>query len=282
MKASSLLIMFVSFFIFCAQVQVVSAQEKKGKLGDFEDAAKGKKGSNDDDDDDDDHGWFGFFVNIILSDDGSSDDDDHYGFDDEREISFGAFPFDRQGMIHDEYDTLTGKSFLGRFSGGYQNVSSDITGLRINGQLQFSSKHGLHFDFISYTEDLDTRTDKTQVIGVNYRHLLFAENAFLLGGNIGLIVINPDKFEDSIWGLNFAADAQWFFANPFSLNARIGFAPIVEYMFQNEPPAIWDLQIGAGIHFNNVELYGAYKTLIPTINTNASIYGPEIGLRFWF
>ena len=277
MKTSSFLIIFLSFFIFCVQVQDVAAQEKKGKLGDFEDAAKGEKGH--DDDDDDDSGWFGFFVNIILSDDNN---DDYDGFDNEKEISYGAFPFDKQGMIHNSFDTLTGKSFLGRLSGGYQKVDSDINGLRLNGQLQFSSKHGLHFDFVSYTEDLDTRTDKTQVIGVNYRNLLYAENSFLLGGNIGLIVINPDKFEDSIWGLNFAADAQWFFANPLSLNARIGFAPIVEYMFKEEPPAIWDLQIGAGIHFNNIELYGTYKTLIPTVNTNASIYGPELGLRFWF
>lgn len=281
MKAPSVVLMFLSIFLVCSQVQLVEAQEKKGKLGDFEDAAKGKKSKDKDDSDDDDDGWFGFFVNIMIGNSDNTGQQDSYTEED-RSISFGAFPFDNLGMIHNSYDTLTGKSFLGRISGGYQQVDDNISGLRLSGQLQFSSKHGLQFDFISYTEDLQTRTDKTQVIEADYRNLLYAENTFLLGGSAGIIVINPDKLEDSIWGINFAADAQWFFANPFSLNAKVGFAPIVEYLFQEEPPAIWDLQIGAGIHFNNLELYGTYKTLIPTINTDASIYGPELGLRFWF
>lgn len=285
MKALSFLIMVLSFFIVFTQVQPVMAQEKKGKLGDFEDAAKGKKNKDkDDDDDNDDGGWLGFFVNIVLNSDDDNDDSNNNDFDglNEREISYGAFPYDHNGMIHISYDSLSGKSFLGRISGGYQSAGSNISGLRLEGQLQFSSRHGLHFDFVSYSEDLKTRTDNTQVINAEYRNLLLANNQLLVGGNIGLIVINPDKFENAIWGLNFAADAQWFVVNPISLNAKVGFAPIIEYLFQKEPPAIWNLEIGAGLHFNNIELYGTYKTLIPTINTDASIYGPEFGIRFWF
>ncbi len=261
------------------------AQDKKGKLGDFEDANKGKKGSSHNDDDDDDGGWLSFFFNvgmeIILSDSDEDDEVEETGANSlvDDQVSFGAFPFDPAGIAQTGHE---GKIFLGRISGGYQQIDSRTTGLRLNTQFQLFGKHGFALDFIDYRENLSTSTDHTQIISVAYRNLFYADENLLFGGNIGLKVINPDKRKDPDFGLEMAIDAQWFVANPFSLNGRIGFAPIIDQLDAPETPFLFDFEFGGGLHLENFELYGAYKTLVPSVDPGSSLYGPELGVRIWF
>ncbi|KAA3617819.1 MAG: hypothetical protein D8M58_00270 [Calditrichaeota bacterium] len=276
------IILFAGLMLFGFATDSV-AQEKKGKLGDFEDANKGKKSSNDNDDDDD-GGWLSFFfdigIDILLSD---SDDDEEVEDGANSlaadKISFGAFPFDPSGIAQSDYE---GKNFLGRISGGYQEIDSKTHGLRLNGQFQFSGKHGMTLDFIYYTESLPTHTDHLQVIGLAYRHLFHADNNLLFAGNAGLKVLNPDKFKDADFGLEMAIDAQWFIANPISINGKIGFAPIVDQLDAPEPPFLFDFEIGAGLHMNNFELFAAYKTMVPSVDPGSALHGQELGLRIWF
>ena len=285
MKKLSVVVFMLSGFLLFGLINDLPAQEKKGKLGSFEDANKGKKSSTNDDDDDDDGGWFSFFFSIgldILASDSDDDyDDDANGVDNlvEDKVSFGAFPFDPDGIAQ---SGLEGKIFLGRISGGYQEIDSRTHGLRLNAQFQFSGKHGVTLDFIDYTESLTTHTDHLQVIGLAYRHLFFADNNLLFAGNAGLKVLNPDKFKDADFGLEMAVDAQWFIMDPISINGKVGFAPIIDQLDAEEPPFLFDFEIGAGLHFNNFELFGAYKTLVPSVDPGSSLYGPELGLRIWF
>ncbi len=282
MKKLNFIAIMLSGILLIGFMTDLEAQEKKGKLGGFEDANKGKKGSDDDDDDDDD-GWFSFFfdigLDILLSD--SDDDYDENGVNSltEDEVHFGAFPFDPAGIAQSGLD---GKIFLGRISGGYQKIDSKTHGLRLNAQFQFSGKHGITLDFIDYTESLATQTDHLQVIGLAYRHLFFADNNLLFAGNAGLKVLNPDKFKDADFGLDLALDAQWFIADPISINGKMGVAPIIDQLDAEEPPFLFDFEIGAGLHFDNFELFGAYKTLVPSVDPDNSLYGPELGLRIWF
>ena len=285
MKKSSFIAFMLTVFLMIGLINDLQAQEKKGKLGGFEDANKGKKSSNQDDDDEDEGGWFSFFfdigLDILLSGSEGDYDDEENGANNliEDNVSFGAFPFDPHGIARKGYG---GKSFLGRISGGYQEIDSRTRGLRLNAQFQLSGRHGITLDFIDYTESLATHTDHLQVIGLAYRRLLFADNNLLFAGNAGLKVLNPDKLKDADFGLEIAIDAQWFITDPISINGKIGFAPIISQLSAPEIPFLFDFEIGAGLHFNNLELFGAYKTLVPSVDPGSSLHGPEIGLRIWF
>jgi hypothetical protein len=294
MDMKNLLIFFFTVLVFswCFMPQDAFAQEKKGKLGTFEDANKGKKNngndSDNDDDDDGDGGFLSFLFHVGFEIFINSLDDDNEDYDSlesenkaayVNQLSFGSFPFDNTGLARSDLD---GKAFLGRISGGYQRIDKNTDGLRLDAYFQIDGIHGVHLDFIDYTENLDTRTDHLQIFTLSYRNLLIAEQNFLLGGNAGLLVLNPDKLKDTDYGLSLALDAQWFIANPFSLNAGIGFAPIIDNISTQTFPVLWDLEIGAGIHFKHLELFGAFKTMIPSASPSAALYGPELGLRFWF
>lgn len=267
-------------------MDILYAQEE-GKLGDFEDAVKGEKSDSNEDYGDDDGSWLGFFFNIgidaVFSDDDSDEDyyngEDQLGILEDDKISFGTFPFDSLGMVNYGSDE---KPFLGRISGSYQRINDFTEGLRINARIQFSGRHGINLDYTDYIETLERGTDHLQFFGVSYRNLVIAEDELLLAVNIGLSVLKPDNNKDASYGLNLAMDSQWFFVQQVSINGKIGFAPILDKLYLEEPPGLWNLEIGAGFHLQNVEFFASYRTMIPTYNTSASLYGPEAGIRFWF
>ena len=82
--------------------------------------------------------------------------------------------------------------------------------------------------------------------------------------------------------MDFALDAQWFIGEPFSLHGKIGLGPIIDQLDAPEPPFLWDLEFGAGVHIQNFEVFGTYRSLIPSIDPDQALHGPELGLRIWF
>jgi hypothetical protein len=280
MRINMLGILLVSF-LFLYNSQAIAQDD--GKLGGFEDAVKGEKSNESEDGDEDDGGGFlGFLFEIGI--DFFFNNDSHHSYTEEEEeeeegLRFGAYPFDSIGMVNQNYH---GKNYLGRISGGVQHIDARINAFKLNARIQFNGQYGLELDYSDFTERRARSTDHLQIIGVNYRNLLIAENNLLLAGNIGLTIINPDNFKDTDYGLNIAADLQWFFADQLSLNAKLGYAPILQYLHYAEPPGLWDMEIGTGVHLKNIEFFASYKTLIPTFNTSSALFGPELGIRFWF
>ncbi len=288
MKRSIIILVLALFAVFNAQL--LAQEEKEGKLGDFEDAVE--KGSDDDDDVEAGIGWFEIMINLLWSsepepasfnslDEDSSDMEEYDAFAGwhPRQVSFGAYPFDRNGFVHG--DDL-GKPFLVRMSGSFQQIDSHTSGMRLQADMQLSGYHGLRGDVTLYRENLRTRTDQLKVISLDYRYLFVAQDRFMLSGIAGGRLLLPDKERESHIGLDLGLSGQWFIANPLSLDFMFQVVPILdEFRFDREEnPAFMELEIGAGLHFQHIEVFGGYRGLFPD-GMSGAIHGPQIGFRLW-
>jgi len=309
----------------------VNAQDKKGKLGSFEDANKGKKSGKDKDDDGDfgiDDGGCDCFFSIFelmisemvesseyVESEEYTDLYDDLTYEEEsdssylthslaqpedlaesedydasveqetaelilREYSFGYYPYEPSGYV---FETAVGKSFAGQLYFNYQYVDDQTSGYRFGGKIQLRQRHGIRFDLTDYQESLDQSTDHLQIVTLIYRYLIFGNDQFMIFPELGLKVLMPDNFVDADYGLNMGVGLNWFFAQPFSLEAGIGLAPIIDQMRNDdEDPVLIELQIGLGVHIQRFEIKGSYRSLIPSYDPDSAIYGPGLGIRVWF
>ncbi len=302
----------IVLILFTGVVTPLMAQEKQGKLGGFEDAAKGKSHQDADndadynDDSDDDAGWVGDVIEFLIDIIFDGGDDDQYTDPEPPQLQaesardttlvpaipraatmddavsrtappvfegYGRFPFDKNGLIQN-----TQKKYLGQLTLSGSRYTSSLTGLHVAGHFFLSGKNGVNLDFQDFREDLRTRTDHLQVLQLSYRHLFSGAANYYWAGHLGFIGYLPDKDKSSNFGPMAGLELRYFPVKPISVYGEITLSALPAYKWAST----LETKAGIGFHYKHLEFYLGFHTFTPFNDPSAGLYGPVVGVNIWF
>ncbi len=303
-----------------ASPSALYAQEKKGRIGGFEDANAGKSSSGEEKDtgqtleeEEESGGLFFDILNLffdILFDSDSGEEDEFIHEDappparslNREEVGdepAGIADTSRFAPPPEEvvpslsfgsypfsgeglvHEDNGGKKFLGRLSVGRHHIDRDLSALHLNGTVLFGERYGFMLDFYDYTERLEKGSDHLQIVNLTYRYLLLASDQFLLTLSAGGSLLYPDGTKSALWGPLAGLDARFFAGNPFSVSGRLGLSGYLGNDVRGFN-MLMEAALSVGLHYRMAELYGGIRSLTPLTDTGASFFGPEFGIRIWF
>lgn len=212
--------------------QILAQDKEKGKLGDFEDEAKGKKTDQDDDDEEiagivleslhecDECGHFFLdgiftFAQIMFY---SRDFDEHFS-----DNQFTPYPYyyDNAGI----YGAETGKNFSIALNSQYFHHTDQLNGFLITANFSPLPQLAVQLNYTDLTETLRTRYDHLRLYNlfINYNRIRHERFSFFWG--IGLKGIRGDS---NINAFAFNSGIELFPIEPvsFSLDYNIGLFPL--------------------------------------------------------
>jgi hypothetical protein len=260
------------------------AQDKKGKLDDFEEPYREKKEkkerkqeksddsrSSDDDDDDDD----GIFESMLASMMEPVFDEVivpvvGYPFID-HEMRFDDYPYATEGLLFYPGVDRSDKMFAAEINPYYLRIEHDLWAYGVEADVFLYSGADFRFDIVQYVEDLDGDTDRltVQQYQVNYG----------LGGE-------PRNFQITVgWGVGvmkgrslhtaFSMQAAFHLFAPEPLSFR---ASVALMSFTGR--TMTDVEAEVRLHYNRFCLTLGLRSLINSRGDDLT--GPSAGFMVWF